>query len=216
MAQGAGNREDPRVTRTRELIEQSFYELLMEKSLHTLTIGEIAKRARINRATFYAHFEDKYALYRHVVRTTFAQILAENLPAQLDDPALELRALVRSACLFFEQLNATCPPPDRQTRPLVEVQVQAQLNEYVTVWLHKNTNHLGALAAPVDITAEMVSWAVFGAGLDWDGGRRSAEALAEQLYALVARMVGLPREAAADSLIEQGRNERDEELLSAR
>ena len=83
MAQGAGNREDPRVTRTRELIEQSFYELLMEKSLHTLTIGEIAKRARINRATFYAHFEDKYALYRHVVRTTFAQILAENLPAQL-------------------------------------------------------------------------------------------------------------------------------------
>lgn len=193
MAPTAGSREDPRVTRTRELIEQSFYELLTEKSLHTLTIGEITKRARINRATFYAHFEDKYALYRHLVRSTFEQILLENLPAQCDDPAQELRGLVRAACLFFEQLNATCPPPDRQTRPLVEVQVQTQLKEYMTLWLHKNTASIDAFVAPVDITAEMVSWAVFGAGLDWEGGSKSADALAEQLYALVARMVGLPQ-----------------------
>ena len=218
MAQNVTSSEDPRVTRTRELIEQSFYELLMEKSLHKLTIGEIAARARINRATFYAHFEDKYALYRHVVRTTFAQILAENLPVEHDEPALELRALVLSACLFFAQLNATCPPPDRQTRPLVEVQVQTQLKEYVMLWLQKNAHHVGALAAPVDVTAEMVSWAVFGAGLDWEGGRQSAAALAEQLYALVARMVGLSQEAAVDTnaLLEQVHNARDEELLSLR
>lgn len=192
MAPGATPREDPRVSRTRELIEQSFYQLLMEKSLHTLTIGEIARHARINRATFYAHFEDKYALYRHLVRTTFEQILAENLPTRCNDPRLELRALVRSTCLFFEQLNATCPPPDRQTRPLVEVQVQTQLKEYVELWLQKYADHLDGLAAPGDITAETVSWAIFGAGLDWKGGRQSADALAEPLYTLVARMVGLP------------------------
>lgn len=197
MAQDGTRGEDPRVTRTRELIEQSFYELLMEKSLHTLTIGEIAKHARINRATFYAHFEDKYALYRHLVRNTFEQILRENLPAQCDDPPRELRALIRSTCLFFAQLNATCPPPDRKTRPLVEVQVQTQLKEYVRLWLQKHANHMDGLVAPVDITAEMVSWAIFGAGLDWEGGSQSAEALAEQLYALVARTVGLSHEAAA-------------------
>lgn len=218
MPQDTDAREDPRVTRTRQLIEQSFFELLTEKSLHKLTIGEIAARARINRATFYAHFEDKYALYRHVVRTTFAQILAENLPVECDKPALELRALVLSACLFFEQLNATCPPPDRQTRPLVEVQVQTQLKEYVTLWLQKNANHVGPLVASADITAEMVSWAVFGAGLDWEGSRQSIDALAEQLYALAARMVGLSQEAAVDIDVhlEQVRNERDEELFSLR
>lgn len=194
MVQEIAIREDPRVTRTRALIEQSFYELLMEKSLDTLTIGEIAKRARINRATFYAHFEDKYALYRHLVRNTFEQLLRENLSPQCDDPAEQLRALVRSACLFFEQLNAACPPPDRQTRPLVEVQVQAQLKEYVQLWLQKYSDHVDALVAPVDVTAEMVSWAIFGAGLDWEGGRQSVEALAEDIYALVARMLGLVRQ----------------------
>ena len=191
MAQDVVAGEDPRVTRTRELIEQSFYELLMEKSLHKLTIGEIAARARINRATFYAHFEDTYALYRHLVHTTFEQILRENLPAQCTDPAAELRGLVRSVCLFFEQLNAACPPPDRQTRPLVEVQVQTQLKEYMQLWLQKNAAYLDELAAPADITAEMVSWAVFGAGLDWEGGRQTVDVLAEQIYALVARMLGL-------------------------
>lgn len=198
MAQNVTVSEDPRVTRTRELIEQSFYELLMEKSLHTLTIGEIANRARINRATFYAHFEDKYALYRHLVRATFEQILRENLPAQCDDPAQELRALVRSTCLFFAQLNAACPPPDRQTRPLVEVQVQTQLREYVILWLTKNTASIDALVVPVDIAAEMISWAVFGAGLDWEAGQQSAEALADQLYGMVARMVGLPQEVIVE------------------
>lgn len=193
MAHDAVFSEDPRVTRTRELIEQSFYELLMEKSLHKLTIGEIADRARINRATFYAHFEDKYALYRHLVRNTFEQILRENLPAQCDNPAQELHALVRATCLFFAQLNAACPPPDRQTRPLVEIQVQTQLKEYVQGWLQKNAKVADALVAPVNTTAEMVSWAIFGAGLDWEGGHQSAEALAEDIYALVARMVGLPR-----------------------
>ena len=86
------------------------------------------------------------------------------------------------------------------------------------LWLQKNAHHVGTLAAPVDVTAEMVSWAVFGAGLDWEGGRQSAAALAEQLYALVARMVGLSQEAAVDTnaLLEQVRNERDEELLSLR
>ncbi len=166
----------------------------MEKSLHTLTIGEIAKRARINRATFYAHFEDKYALYRHVVRSTFEQILRRNFSAQCDDPAQQIHALVRSACLFFEQLNAACPPPDRQTRPLVEVQVQTQLKEYVQLWLQKYADHVDVLVAPVDVTAEMVSWAIFGAGLDWEGGRQSVEALAEDIYALVARMLGLARQ----------------------
>lgn len=182
--------EDPRVTRTRELIEQSFYDLLMEKSLHNLTIGEIAARARINRATFYAHFEDKYALYRHMVRSTFEQILYQHLPQCTEDPQAELRALIQAACLFFEQLNVACPPADRETRPLVEVQVQTQLYEYVLLWIGKNLDVTTDLSASPEMTAKMVSWGIFGAGLDWESGRQSAESLAEQMVAVVTSMLG--------------------------
>jgi AcrR family transcriptional regulator len=53
-----GKREDPRVKRTRGLIVRSFNELVAEKGHTGLTVQEIAERATINRATFYAHFAD--------------------------------------------------------------------------------------------------------------------------------------------------------------
>lgn len=174
--------EDLRVTRTRELIERSFYELLMEKSLHKLTVGEIAERARINRATFYAHYEDKYDLYRHLVSGTFAQILGTNLESAGADKEAQLRALVRAACVFFEKLNSTCPPVDRQTRPLVEVEVQRQIHNAVLRLIRAD-----APAMP-EMTARMVSWAIWGAGLDWEGSQGSLNTHMEQIHAVVVKM----------------------------
>lgn len=182
-------REDPRVTRTRELIEQSFYELLMEKSLHALTIGDITERARINRATFYAHFEDKYDLYRHMVHSTFEQILLKALDRQGNDREAQLRAVVHSACLFFQELNAACPPADRQTRPLVEVEVQQRIYESILCWLQAQTyTQRDAFVTPEAMT-KMVSWAIWGAALDWEGTQQSVDALAEQIYTVVVRML---------------------------
>src|ERR1700690_1925078 len=52
-------KEDPRVKRTRLLLEQAFMVVLKEKGFQTITVQDIAQRAGVNRATFYAHFEDK-------------------------------------------------------------------------------------------------------------------------------------------------------------
>ena len=59
----AEKRVDPRVRRTRELIVRAFDELVAEKGHTGLTVQEIAGRATINRATFYAHFADQYELF---------------------------------------------------------------------------------------------------------------------------------------------------------
>ena len=54
---------DLRILRTRRLLVQAMAELLEEKDLQSVTISDIAERAMINRATFYAHFADKYDLF---------------------------------------------------------------------------------------------------------------------------------------------------------
>jgi AcrR family transcriptional regulator len=56
-------------------LEQAFLELLEEKGFQSVTVQDITDRATVNRATFYAHFEDKYALFDHIVRETFQQTL---------------------------------------------------------------------------------------------------------------------------------------------
>ena len=64
-------KEDPRVTRTRQLILDAFMELLHEKSFEVITIQDIADGATINRVTFYAHFQDKFALLEYTIRSRF-------------------------------------------------------------------------------------------------------------------------------------------------
>ncbi len=59
---------DPRVKRTRKLLQQAFLELFQEKGFAAISIQDITERATVNRATFYAHFQDKYALLDSIIR----------------------------------------------------------------------------------------------------------------------------------------------------
>lgn len=53
---------DRRVKYTKKVIRHSFLQLLGEKPLGKITVKEICEKADINRATFYAHYEDLYDL----------------------------------------------------------------------------------------------------------------------------------------------------------
>lgn len=48
--------------KTKRLIQQSFLEILEKKPFESITIGDITKKANINRGTFYLHYKDKYDL----------------------------------------------------------------------------------------------------------------------------------------------------------
>ncbi|MGN4426860.1 TetR/AcrR family transcriptional regulator [Bacillus cereus group sp. MYBK30-1] len=52
-----------RKTSTKASIMESFTQLLKKKELEKITIKNITDSANINRATFYAHFDDKYQLF---------------------------------------------------------------------------------------------------------------------------------------------------------
>ncbi len=55
-------RDDLRVQRTRELIVEALLELTIEKGFAAVTVQDIVKRAKINRTTFYRHYQDKFDL----------------------------------------------------------------------------------------------------------------------------------------------------------
>lgn len=55
-------REDLRITKTKNAIYNTFFEMMKEKSFEEIKIADICSKALINRSTFYAHFNDKYEL----------------------------------------------------------------------------------------------------------------------------------------------------------
>ena len=70
---------DPRVKRTRKLLLDAHRELVKEIGISNLSIQKITDRAMLNRATFYAHFNNLEDLTRYVVSQTFLESIDKDL-----------------------------------------------------------------------------------------------------------------------------------------
>ena len=70
------NENDLRVKKTREAIEVAFLEMMKEKPIEKITITELAKRAKINKGTFYLHYQDIYDLHDKMLNRFFDEVMA--------------------------------------------------------------------------------------------------------------------------------------------
>ena len=182
----ADKRVDPRVKRTRELIVRAFNELVAEKGHTGLTVQEIAERATINRATFYAHFNDQYELFDHVISEAFREELRRRLPGSSGLSKENLKALILAACDYLAGLNTACSRTDQQFKPLIEARVQRELCKLLLGWIEASPA-TDSRSANAGIMASVVSWAIFGAGLQWSRGGEvhSAEEFADQSLSVI-------------------------------
>ncbi|MFW2488627.1 TetR/AcrR family transcriptional regulator [Clostridium chromiireducens] len=90
------NEKDPRAVRTKNLIKEAFVKLLEEKDFKNITIKDITTKATINRATFYAHYLDKYILLEELVIDCFEEML----PIEILN-ATELNEEIINELIFF-------------------------------------------------------------------------------------------------------------------
>src|SRR5712691_9353683 len=125
----ANKKEDPRITRTRELLLHAFSELLEEKGFHHLTVQDISARARINRVTFYGHFADKYALLEYWLHQEFQQQIASTFPAPCTLNIKNLEMLIVTMMKWFAQLHRRAKPEDRQLLPLLFLTMPQELSK---------------------------------------------------------------------------------------
>ena len=178
-------KNDPRFKRTRSLILQSFMEMLPEKGFQAVSVQDITDKAGINRATFYAHFPDKYALLDHSIQLLFRQEIEKRMLDACHYSAENLKALVIMVCEFISNANSHCAPSEPQFESLVETQAKKQLQGLLQVWLEKEGSAVDPKTAAV-----AASWAVYGLALQWshDKSRKrlSAEKFAEQVLPLIA------------------------------
>ena len=94
-----------------------------------------------------------------------------------------------AVCEYLLQLGKSCASSNQQARPLVEAQVQTQLYELVLGWIKALSDQGADLPAKPEIAASFLSWAIFGAGLQWshDPSLGSAKEIADQVLLLMTR-----------------------------
>jgi len=158
---------DPRIKRTRQLLQQALMGLMAEKSFQAITVQDIAERATVNRVTFYAHFEDKYALLEYTMREMFKQRLRSQLPdGSLFSPE-NLARLILIVCELLAETGRQCPPPHGQLEPLMEKQIKAELYEVLYAWLAEASSGKTERRPTPEQAAMITSWAIYGAAVQW-------------------------------------------------
>jgi AcrR family transcriptional regulator len=181
-------RIDPRVKRTRNLILRAFNELLAERGFEAITVQDIAERAEINRATFYAHFADKYALLDYSIRQAFRQELEKRTLSACHYSPQNLSALIVTVCEFIAQANQHCKNSSGTFESLIENQIRQQIRELLDLWLTQVETKIDR-----DIAATATSWVIYGLAQDWSlrKPRPPVESYAEQIRPLVERNLGM-------------------------
>ncbi|HYX50753.1 MAG TPA: TetR/AcrR family transcriptional regulator [Ktedonobacteraceae bacterium] len=71
---------DLRIRRTHKFLQEAMIELITENGFDAITVGDIAERAMINRATFYRHYQDKYDLVAKIFEETTNQLVENKNP----------------------------------------------------------------------------------------------------------------------------------------
>jgi len=179
---------DPRVKRTRQLLLQAFWALLEEKqNIHSISVQEIAERATVNRATFYAHFEDKYALLESWMREKFHRALESQLPASSILQMSTLRTLILGVFEFLALVCQYAKPSNRQFEPLFERALQQELSELLLRWLKQAPSEIPRPVETLETTALVISWAILGPAVQWSRGEQtcSAEEMAHHVLTIV-------------------------------
>lgn len=74
---------DRRIQKTRQLIMNTFIDLLAEKGFEKITINDIAERANINRGTVYLHYTDKFDLLDKCIET-YVELLLDHCANSVD------------------------------------------------------------------------------------------------------------------------------------
>lgn len=88
---------------TKKAIARGFKSILKNKSFEKITIAEITAECRLNRQTFYYHFQDKYDLINWIVYQEAILVITKDLTVDnWDAKVLQLLSIMKNDMHFYQ------------------------------------------------------------------------------------------------------------------
>lgn len=167
-------RIDPRVKRTRQLLQDSFKSLIREKDFKSITVRDITEKATVNRATFYAHFTDKYELLDSIIIDDFRDTLKQRLDCQVIFSEETISKLLLVMCDYHKNLSTLCPSRYQSLGQIIENKIIGELQELITNLLLQTS--IKVEKESIRTISSMLSWGIYGATYSWNSEGRKIKA----------------------------------------
>ncbi len=191
---------DPRIRRTRQLLQGALRNLMQKKSFDEISVQDITDAATVNRATFYDHYTDKFALLDALVAGGFHKLLDERNVKYDGTCASKAGAIILATCDYLSQCHEGQSECQRQSafEPLIEAAITKSIRRILIAGVTGE----GRLPHPTpDMIATTASWAIFGAVKEWraSGSRAPAEDVVPQILQLIVPILSASDPTSAQS-----------------
>jgi len=189
MADSDPTHLDPRIRRTRNLLEQALFKLLETKSFEEISIQDITEAATLNRGTFYAHYTDKYALLECVTAGRFFRLLEERDVIFDGTCASGLGKTFLGICDYLVEATSDCQGRGRPVDPRMELAIVSVVKKLTLDGLKQQQPWTGLLSQ--EMVAAIISSALYGAAKEWfeTPVRPRAEDTVDEIVALIGPLM---------------------------
>ena len=181
------NENDPRVIKTRRLLLDSFVVLVRKKDFTSISVKDITDYAQVNRATFYAHFQDKYDILEYMVIDTFMNLISKRIDIEAILNKETLRKIILFVCEYVETVSNSCKRNYTTILSLMEEKVKLKLCDIIYTILKKENGVIHKKDEKAALIATMISSSIYDAASKWnrDGRATTVEALTEGVMSFI-------------------------------
>lgn len=189
-------KSDPRVRRTKQLLQTTLQTLLVEKPFEKITVSEIVKRADVARTTFYAHFESKEALLSTLWEDVHVTFFAE-LDTQISQGAIEVETVM---LVFFRAIMEMRPLLETVHETALDLLLLEQIQQLIAQALIRGRGFEGIAEWELSpYLGDAITGVLFMVSCRWvrDGMVIPAETLAKLVarYSVLSREIEYERQA---------------------
>lgn len=159
---------DPRIARTRTLLQDALLSLARERDLDEIAVADIADRATINRSTFYQHYADKDTLLADALdeqaRRAEADLTDLAMLELSDDPP---EVLVRYAEHLAENAALYRRALGEHGSPVATARLRRRITTIAITGICLHTDDDDSIGLPVEIAAASITGSLIGVLTAW-------------------------------------------------
>src|SRR6185437_1256338 len=136
---------DPRIRRTRQLLQGALRELMQTRNFDEISVQDITDAATVNRATFYDHYADKFALLDAMVGGGFHKLLHERNVSFDGTCPSAAASIILATCDYLTESHGNGSDCTQQNafEPLMEAAMTAAIRRVLIRGMSKDSESTG-------------------------------------------------------------------------